>query len=233
MLLAGIPALLLLAGCLVVALGEAATLRARGKGTDRSLAQDIEVAFGIVMLAALPAVIVLGAIAIGIAVVAPGEFGAPDLGGPLILRIAARLLPLWVILAAMVLLGQAFAAAAMRHAFAADGRLWSALRAGLSDLAHNPLRRLGVAATGTAADLLAIGVVLALLRVLWAPISVELAGAGLPSPAALVLLVGFVGVWIATLIGLGLLHAWTSTWWSLEVNPAPAEITASAVEAGA
>lgn len=231
-LLAAVATLALLTGCLVAALGEAGILRASGRGTDRSLAHDTEVAFSIVLVAALPAMFVLAAIAIGIAVVAPGEFGAPDIGGPVLLRIVARLLPLWFVLAAAVLLGQAFGAVTMRRAFAVEGgAVGSALRAGLGDLVRNPLRRLGVAAAGTAADLLALALALALLRVLWAPISTELVGGQLLSPQAFLLLVGFVAIWFVLVLFFGALHAWTSTWWSLELAPAGDKARPEALEA--
>jgi len=221
LLLGSLAALALLVACLVAALGEAAMMRAAAVGTTRSLLRDTEAAFSILLIAALPAVAALAAVAMGVAVVAPREFGAPDLDGPLLLRIATRLAPLLLVLVAAILLGQAFGAVALRRAFAGgDGSLAASLRAGLIDLASNPLRRLGVAATGTAADLLAIGLALALLRVLWAPIRLELAGGGLLSPGALLLLVGFVAAWLATVLLFGVLHAWVSAWWSLELAPA-------------
>jgi len=233
LLLASLAALLLLVGCLVAGLGEAAMLRDSGHGPSRSLSQGTEVAFGIVLLAALPAVAVLAAIAVGIAIVAPGEFGAPDVDGPLMLRIAVQLLPLWLALAVAVVAGQAFGALTIRRAFAGEGgTLRGALRSGLGDLVRNPLRRLGLAATGTAADLLAIALALALLRVLWAPIRVELAGGGLLSPEALILLVGFVATWLALVLLFGALHAWTSNWWSLEMAPAGDNAVAPALEVG-
>jgi hypothetical protein len=111
-----------------------------------------------------------------------------------------------------------------------DGTLRGALRAGLGDLVHNLRRRLGVAATGTAADLLAIALGLALLNVLWAPIRLELAGGGPLSPEVLVLLVGFVATWLALVLFFGALHAWTSNWWSLELASSSAETGQPAVE---
>jgi len=230
LLLTSLAALLLIVGCLVAGLGEAALLRA-GDHARRSLVLDVESAFGIILLAALPAVAALAAIAVGIAVVAPGEFGAPDLDGPLMFRIALQLLPLWLVLVAAVLLGQAFGAVTIRRALAVEeGTLRGALRAGLRDLARNLRRRLGVAATGTAADLLAIGLALALLNVLWAPIRVELSGAGPLSSEVLILLVGFVATWLGLVLVFGALHAWTSNWWSLELASDSDETAWPAVE---
>jgi uncharacterized RDD family membrane protein YckC len=57
----------------------------------------------------------------------------------------------------------------------------------------------------------------ALLRVLWAPISVDLAAGHLVSAQILLLLVGFVAIWLALVLAFGALHAWVSTLWSLEL----------------
>ena len=226
LLLASLAGLVLLLGCLVAALGEAVVLRAAGGVTDRSLAHDTEVAFGVILVAALPALAALVTIGFGVAAVAPAEFGAPDTGAPAMLRVAMRLLPLLLLLIATVVVGQAFGAASVRRALS-GGELVSALRGGLADVLRNPLRRLGIAAVGTLADVVAIVFALALLRILWAPIGAELAGGRLVSPQALVLLTGFVAIWLALVLFWGALRAWTATWWSLELAaPIAAPISA-------
>lgn len=221
--LAVLVVLVLLGACLVAAFGEAAILRASGLGTRRSLAHDTEVAFSIVLVAALPAMAVLTLIAMGVAVIAPGEFGAPDIGGSVVLRIAVQLVPLWLALAVAVVIGQAFGAATLRRAYAeGEGAVGRAMRGGVVDVVRNPLRRLGVAVIGTAADVVAIGLAIALLRVLWAPISTDLAGGELLSPRVLLLLVGFVAIWLIGMLFVGALHVWRSRWWSLELDARPA-----------
>jgi hypothetical protein len=123
-----------------------------------------------------------------------------------------------LLLGALILVGQATGAAALRRAVGADAvSIDTALKAGIRDLLIHPLRRLGLALATTLADLLALGLALALLRVLWAPISVELAAGQLVSPQALLLLVGFVAIWLALVLVFGALHAWVSTLWSLEL----------------
>ena len=219
--IASLGALLLLGGCLLAGLGEAAILRAAGHSTGRSLTHDTEVAFSAVLLAALPAIVVLVSLAVGIAAVAPAEFGAPDAGGPVELRVAIRLLPLLVLLAVAVVAGQAFGAVTMRHAFATGTGLGRAARAALADLARSPLRRLGTAAAGMLADLLAAALALALLGVLWRPIASSLAAGELLSAPTLLLLAGFVAAWLAVVALFAGLHAWTSTWWSLALAAVP------------
>ena len=58
---------------------------------------------------------------------------------------------------------------------------------------------------------------LALLRVLWAPIGTAIADGRLLSPAALLLLLGFVTIWLALLLVAGALHVAVSAWWAMEL----------------
>jgi hypothetical protein len=232
LLLAGLAALGVLLACLLAALGEAGMLRAAGHGAPgRSLARETEGAFSVLLAASLPAVAALAALATATAAVAPAEFGAPDIGSPLMLRIAGHLVPLLVLLAALIVVGQATGAAALRRAVGPDALpIGGAIRAGLRELVRHPLRRLGLALAAALADLLALGLALALLRVLWAPISVELGAGQLVSPQALLLLVGFVAIWLALVLAFGALHAWVSTLWSLELAGATVDARSDAQE---
>lgn len=233
LLIATVAALGVLVACLIAALAEASLLRAAGLGTQgRSLTRELEVIFSVMLVALLPAVAVGAAVISGVAAVAPAEFGAPDLGVPLALRIALRLAPLLAAFGLLAWLGQAFGALALRRA-TGPGALpvGEALRAALRELVHQPMRRLGLALTSFAADLLAVGLAVALLRVLWAPIDAELAGGQLVSPSALLLLVGFVAIWLALILAFGALHVWVSTWWSLETGALHGEAAPGRVEA--
>jgi hypothetical protein len=222
LLLATLATIVVLVECLLAALAEAALLRAAGQGTpDRSLTRETEAAFSVLLIASLPAMGVATALIIGIAAVAPAEFGAPDIGGPVLLRIIRQLIPLLVAFAVLTLVGQAFGAAALRRAMGRDALpVGAALRRGLRDLVAHPLRRLGLALASTLTELLALVIATVLLGVLWAPIRVELAAGQLVSPQALLLLVGFVAVWLALVLAFGALHTWVSAWWSLELGAA-------------
>ncbi|MDQ2853843.1 MAG: hypothetical protein M3R32_03190 [Chloroflexota bacterium] len=210
--------------CLLAALGEAVLLRGAGRETPgRSLARETEAAFSVVLMAALPAIVAVAILATGVAVVAPAEFGAPDLGAPLWLRIAAHLVPLLAVLAVLIVLGQAIGAAALRRAIGPDAMpVGAALRSGLRDLVRRPATRLGLAIASMVIDLLSLVLATGVLRVLWAPIRVELGGGHLVSPQALLLLVGFVAIWLTLVLALGAIGAWVSAWWSLELAPADA-----------
>ena len=52
----------------------------------------------------------------------------------------------------------------------------------------------------------------------WSRIEGDLASAGPVDPAALPLLLGFVTIWLVLVLVAGLLHAWISAWWSLELS---------------
>jgi hypothetical protein len=224
-----------LVACLLAAFGEASLLRGAGHGTPgRSLLRETEAAMSVLLVAVLPAVAAFAALASGTAAVAPVEFGAPDLGGPLVLRIASHLLPFLVALGAAAVVGQAFGAAALRWALGPNAvPVGRALKAGLQDLVQHPLRRLGLAFASTLTDLLALALTIALLRILWAPIGAELAGGQVISPHALLLLVGFVAIWLALVLAFGALHAWVSAWWSLELERASEQAPPVRLEANA
>jgi len=219
LLIATLAALGVLVAFLVAALAEATLLRS-GPGTpDRPLTRDLEAVFSVMLVAALPAVGVAAAVVSGVAVVAPGEFGSPDLGIPLALRIALHLVPLLVLLAILAWAGQAVAAVAMRRAIGPESLpIGQAIRASLRDISRYPVRRLGLALVALLADLLAVALAVALLGVLWAPIGDDLRGGELVSPSGLLLLVGFVAIWLAIVLAFGALHVWASTWWSLELG---------------
>jgi hypothetical protein len=233
LLLAALATLAVLGACLLAGLAEAALLRAAGWGTPhRSSTRETEVAFSVLLIASLPVVAVTATLVSAIAAVAPAEFGAPDIGGPLLLRIIGHLVPLLVALLAFALIGQAFGATALRRAVGERaGPVGAALRGGLRDLVTRPLRRLGTALASMLLDLLALVLATALLRLLWAPIRVELAAGQLVSPQALLLLVGFVAVWLALVLAFGALHAWVSAWWSLELGLAGGGARSTAQEA--
>jgi hypothetical protein len=233
LLIALLAALGVLTGCLVAALAEASLLRAAGLGTpERSLTREVEVTLSVMLVAVLPAVAVAAALVSGAAALAPDEFGAPDLGVPLALRIALRLAPLLAALVILAWLAQAFGAVAIRKAVGpAALPVGAAVKASLRDLVQHPVRRLGLALTSFLADLVALALAVALLRVVWAPIGAELAGGRLISPAALLLLVGFVAIWLTITLAFGALHAWVSTWWSLEMGASDAEARPEAQEA--
>lgn len=175
-------------------------------------------AFAIVVVSSLPATAALAALLMGVAAVAPIEFQSPDIATPILVRIAGELWPFLAVALVALVVGQAFGGIALHRAqAAAEAPLTSVLAASWRDLASRPLRRLGVAAVGLLLDAATLLLTSALLRVLWAPIGSGLDAGRLASPETILLLLGFVAIWLALLLVSGALHVGVSAWWALEL----------------
>ena len=217
---------LALSASVLSATGEVVLLRAidRLRGIapiSRSIDEEAARAWLIRIVASLPALAAAVALLVGVVGVAPGEYQSPDLGqGPFLARLARDVWPLLVLEVAAILVGQAFAAGAVRASVGPQRiSIGRALSEGLRGLRRRPLRRIAIA-VGTDAALGAWLVVSwALLRVLWTPIGRQAEDGALLTPVSAALLVGFVAIWLCLVAGGGVLHAWSSTWWSLEDPP--------------
>jgi hypothetical protein len=166
---------------------------------------------GVVCVA--PLALAVAAFLVALSIVAPGEFNAPDAGsgGP-VLRTMIALGPFIAAILVAGAVGGAVHAAAIRSAADPDDA-WSGLHA-----APDGLARAGSAAVVLALALLAarigyVALVVILLRVLWAPIDARLADDGFGF-AAVLLLVGFVAIWLCLVLAGGALHAWGSVSWT-------------------
>lgn len=163
----------------------------------------------ICVLPTLAALLVAGTAA---AAVAPGEFNAPENAGGPILRTALRVAPFGLLMVVVMVAGAAFHAAATR-ATSAGRPVLAAMRD-----APGALRRAGTTAiaqvlAGFALRVLMVAFAAILLRVLWAPLAERLDGARTDA-AALLLLVGFVAIWLCLVLAGGALHAWGSLTWT-------------------
>jgi len=206
--------------CLVAAAAEVVLLRnaAPGGTPDAPLARAVMSAFTVTLVSTLPAVGAAAVVLVGVIAVAPAEFQSPDIGTPVLLRVAGDLLPYLVVLALAMLLGQAFGGLALRSSQAAPERpVTAALLAAGRLLVRRPLAGIGVAGGGMLLDALNLLFTFALLRVLWAPIASALADGRLATPATLLLLLGFVAIWLALLLVAGALHVAVSAWWATEL----------------
>jgi hypothetical protein len=170
------------------------------------------------LIAGVPAFATLGVLLAAVAAVVADEFQSPDIGGSLAIRIAGRVLPFLVAFGLALLVVPPIAAAIERRATGQHGLpLAAAVRAGLGDLLRAPLPAGAVTLLTLAVRLVYLAGSLLLLRVLWAPIGVQLAGGGGMDAVAALLLVGFVAIWLCLVIGGGALQAWTSAWWTLSL----------------
>ena len=69
---------------------------------------------------------------------------------------------------------------------------------------------------GLLLDLMVLVVTIALLGVLWMPIGDALAAGRLATPETLLLLLGFVAIWLGLLLVAGAVHVAVSAWWAIE-----------------
>lgn len=213
--------------CLLAAAAEAVLIRtaAGAEPGHPPFSHAALVGLTIVLLCALPAAAAMLALLLGAVALVPAEFQSPDLGVPLAVRLAGLLLPFLLVLLLATLAGQAVGGAAFRFALAPRAPpIPRALARAARELPGRPWGRIGVAGAGLLADLIAAALTYAVLRVLWAPIASELGRGRLASPDTLLLLVGFVAIWLALLLAAGALHVAVSAWWALEL--ADAEVVA-------
>ncbi len=223
--------------CVLVALGEAALQRGlrpvvahpewrepARRQPSGSLGGETAMLTVVLLVALLPAAIAITATALAVAGVAPGEFQSPDIGGPVLLRIARDVAPLLAVAVVIVALSQAYGAAVQRRATGPDAApLGAALAAGFADLGREPLALLGTAVVSLAALTALTSVATVLLRVLWAPIGMALRAGDLARPQTVLLLVAFVAIWLCLVLAGGALHAWAAAWWSIEARRARRE----------
>lgn len=168
--------------------------------------------FRVSVLAGLPAALAVGTLLAAAAVVAPGQFNAPDPPGGPVLSTLGRLAPFLALVGTTLVGALVVAAIGGRLAVAQRAR---ALR-GIASSAGLALR--ASVLVHAAVSLLAAGLLIVLatmlLGVLWAPIGADLGAIGAFDLATGSLLVGFVAVWLGIVLAGGALHAWSATTWS-------------------
>ncbi len=208
---------LLLLAYLAVA-GEAAV--ARGLRPDRvgpGAAEATLAGLSVLLLATVPVAVATAWLLLGAVVSAPAVYTAPGPDDTVIPRLAAELVPQLLAVGGAFLVAQAIGGRLLRQTLATSpDRLGRALRDGARDLARAPVRWVGVAAAGWVKDALLLVGSWALLRSLWDAVADSLGPGLLARPQGLVLLVGFVAIWLILLLVGGALHAFISAWWLLE-----------------
>ena len=178
----------------------------------RATPRDVRAIFVVGVICVIPLLATAVAFGAALFVVAPGTFNDPNPDGGPLLRTILAVAPFAAAMVLAAMLGSAVNAAAIR-ALAKTGGPWSAL-------ADTPLLlgRAGIAAVVqiVAQFVARIGylvVATVLLRVLWAPIEARLSGEGF-GVAVVLLLVGFVAIWLCLVLAGGALHAWGSVSWT-------------------
>jgi hypothetical protein len=206
--------------CLIAGAAEVALLRSADPDRPASpFGRASLTAFTIILVASLPAVAGCAALLMGVISVAPTEFQSSEIDTPVLLRLAMDLWPLIVLALLALVASQAFGGIALRRAEADDDiPLPSVLGGAIREIAARPLGRLGVAAAALLLDVAVLLLSVALLRVLWAPIGSSLDAGQLAQPETILLLLGFVAIWLGLLLASGALHVAVSAWWALELG---------------
>jgi hypothetical protein len=206
--------------CVIAAAAEVALLRSAG-GDDphpTPYGRAVMTAFTVILVSTLPAVGAGVLVLLGVMAIAPAEFQSPEIGTPVLLRLAGPLLPYLVVMVLALLVGQLFGGLALRAAQAAPQKpVTAAFVTAARALVRRPWASLGVAGGGLLLDALNLVFTFALLRVLWAPIAAALSDGRVANPSTLLLLLGFVAIWLALLLVAGALHVVVSAWWAMEL----------------
>lgn len=174
----------------------------------------------VMLVALVPVIIACALLVMAIIAAAPGVYVSPDVATPVLLRLAAAVLPYLIGVALAILIGQVFGGLALRAAIASNGEATlGAIRSAFGRLARAPLGPIGVAVVGWLKDLLLLAGSYALLGAVWGPVDDRLGGGPLARPETIPLLVGFVAIWLGLLMVGGALHAFVSAWWLAELSP--------------
>jgi hypothetical protein len=208
---AAAAAIVVVIAFVLAAAGEAVLLRGR-----RASPADVVRIAAIGLICAVPTILAFGATVGGFAAIARGEFNAPVPGpGPLV-RTALRLAPFLVVIVLAAAAGAAVHATAVRRTFAGRG-VARALREAPATLAACGPAALLQAGALLLARIAYLAAATIMVRVLWAPIAVRLESEGI-GLAGMLLLVGFVAIWLCLVLGGGALHAWGSASWTRVVG---------------
>lgn len=193
---------------LVVAFGEVALLMGLLDPAGMDTPPTVPRAMAVLTVAAFPvlaAALILGRLAAP--AVVDTVLGS-DPATPAPVRLLEATWPYLLALAAVVVIVQAVGAAGLRR----PG--WQ----GLAAARRRGRRLIPQAAVTLVAFLVAQALTGGMLAVLWHPLAARLADGGLAQPMTLILLLGFVWIWLVLVIVCGVVQAWTSAWWQAELG---------------
>jgi hypothetical protein len=203
-----IVALLLIGLAIILAsIAEAVLLHGR-----RATTADVRATFVVGVICVIPLLVATVALGAALFVVAPGTFNDPNPDGGPLLRTIVELAPFAAAMLLAAMLGSAVHAAATR-ARPESGGAWSALAAAPRSLGRGGTAAVVQIIAHTVARIGFLVVATVLLRVLWAPIEARLSEEGF-GIAGVLLLVGFVAIWLCLVLAGGALHAWGSVSWT-------------------
>jgi hypothetical protein len=214
-LVAGFAAL-----CLLAAAGEVGIEYAAVPGLRRTSPSRATLsAFTVIFVCAVPVVAAAGLVLGAAFAVAPAEYLSADLATPILLRIVLRVMPQLAVLLVVLLGVQAVGGAALRIGLTHPARPATAtLAAAVRRIRMQPLPLVGVAGVGLLLDAIVVAGSYLLLTALWQPVAVGLGDGLQQRPETVLLLLGFIAVWLGLLLAAGALHVAMSAWWAMEVS---------------
>lgn len=196
---------------LAIAFGEVALVMGLSDPARDGTPPTVPRAAAVLAVAGLPALaaaVILGWLAAPAAVDA--VLGA-DPATPVSARLLEATWPYLVALAAVIVVVQAVGAAGLRQ----PG--WQ----GLATARRRGHRLIPQAAVTLGAFVAAQALTGGMLAVMWHPLADRLATGGLAQPTTVILLLGFVWIWLVLVVICGVVQAWTSAWWQAELGAGP------------
>lgn len=196
---------------LVISYGEVALLKGLTDPPRADAQTRVPRALGVLGLAAAPIVALIAALLWLVAPTFVDAFGQADPSTPYLLRVLRRAWPLLVVLAAGVVLVQAWGALALRMPLITALRT---ARLGMRRVVPQAAITSGAYVGMQAATFIA-------LSTLWHPLADRLAQGRLTEPPTAVLLLGFVWMWLVLVIVAGVLQTWITAWWNKTLAQRP------------
>jgi hypothetical protein len=192
---------------LLAALGNAVLLATAER--RRPSGRDVLILLVSYLVACVPVAFAMLTLAVALIAIGPAEFNRPQADPGPVVRTAGRLAPLLVFAVVVVVAASTFAGLAGRGA-ARTGSLAAGMT-GVPRLLRRAWRP-GIVHLAVMVGLTVVYLVLVtiLLRVLWAPIAALVEVGAVIDLATILLLVGFVAIWLCLVLGGGAVHAWGS-----------------------
>jgi hypothetical protein len=194
---------------LVVAFGEVALLMGLAdEDTDAAgPLPTVPRAMGVLTLVTVPVLAAAVALAWLAAPAVVDAVAVPDPTTPVFLRFLRVTWPYLLGMAVVIVVAQAVGAAALRRRGYGPGAV-----------GRRVPRLLPQAAVTMAAFVIGQLATAYVLALLWRPLEGRLGDGGLAQPTTLILLLGFVWIWLVLVVLAGVVQAWTSAWWNVAMD---------------
>ncbi len=167
-----------------------------------------------ISLASLPAVLAVIGLGWAVVIAAPAAYANPDPSDPFWAQVGRSVLPLLILVAAAIALGQILGASALREIRSSANGAWRAMRSGVHRFARAPFRLIAVSLVGMTLVLMVLATTWMMVRLVWIELGARLGGGHAMDYQTIGLLTVLAAVWLALLVVGGTLQAFLSAWWS-------------------